>query len=61
MWHFKPKLIVPHYVLTTSDHHYVTDPVMWSSEKKEPKKGLPGVSQVVNYGRFGKFAQSFVL
>jgi len=62
MWHFKTKLIIPQYVLRTSDHHYVTDPVTWSSvKKKEPKKGLPGIPQVVNYRRFGKFAHSFVL
>jgi hypothetical protein len=61
MNYFKTKLIVPHYAPTTSDHRYVTDPVMWSSVKEESKKVPPVVSQVVNYRRFGKFAQSFLL
>lgn len=61
MWHFRKKLIVPHCLLKTSDRRYVTDPVMWSSVKEEPKKDLPGVSQVVTYRRFSKFAQSFML
>jgi len=40
MWHFKTKLIIPQYVLRTSDHHYVTDPVTWSSvKKKRAQKG----------------------
>jgi len=39
MWYFKTKLIVPHYVLTTSDHRFVTDSVMWNSVKEEHEKG----------------------
>jgi hypothetical protein len=56
MWYFKTKLIAPHYVLTTSDHRYVTDPHMWS-----PEKGPPLLPQKVNHRRFGKFAHSFML